>query len=186
MLPSLEQTNLGLVRAGIRESTCKRAKEGTAASCSPSWHSGLQGIPHRSPPHQGRGCSNISSTELHTKATNEEMEFCHPHAISVTAHVPTCEPRPHSSLGNSFNELRKKLTHFVAGFCPLWDTTLSALKEPGSLRHCQAPNDFTAVALQPAALPTSLSHTSHSNPANSSVTCCIFFLHSKIPTCQGL
>lgn len=99
----------------------------------------LQGVHHRSPPHAVRGCSHISCTELHTKATTEELKVCHHHAISVTAHVPVCEPRLNSLLGNSFKELRKKLTHFVAGFCPLWDTTLSALKEPGSLRHCQAP-----------------------------------------------
>lgn len=138
MLPNLEKTNLGLIHAGIRE--ISEPKAGKAASSSPSWHWGfLQGVHHRSPPHAVRRCSHISCTELHTKATTEELKVCHHHAISVTAHVPVCEPRLNSLLGNSFKELRKKLTHFVAGFCPLWDTTLSALKEPGSLRHCQAP-----------------------------------------------
>ena len=106
----------------------------------------LQGFHHRPPAlHNVRRCSNISCTEnfrlKQQMRKSRSPSLCHSHTISVTTHVPTCS-RLHSWLRNSFNELRKKLTHFVAGFCPFWHTTLLALNGPGSLKHCQAPNDW--------------------------------------------
>lgn len=117
MLPNLEQTNLGLSYAGIRENIYNRQKPKARSLLPPAPISSTgTALTDRSEEMQ----QHFLYRKLQAKATNEEIKVSIPLSFSYHFCDNTRESRLHSWLGNSFNQLRQKLTHFVAGFCPFW------------------------------------------------------------------